>query len=232
MTTVYLIRHGETTNNLEQRCNGCRTDQPLSARGEKQAAALATYFDEHPVDTLHTSYLIRAKQTAAIAFRTDFNALNVEPDLHEVDLGEWDGTPYAEAAARYPELWAGVTENSVITHFPGGESVTEAADRIFAAFLRIARAHRGERIAIIAHEMILVLLLLRVFRQSLTDRRFMGGISNTGFDLLEIDEQGHATMKYWNYTDHLDATLWNEADYATDWERLTAEFTSGTDLPL
>ena len=232
MTTVYLIRHGETTNNLEQRCNGCRSDQLLSPRGEKQAAALATYFDEHPVDALHVSHLTRAKQTAAIAFRTDMDALTVEPDLHEVDLGEWDGTLYVEAAARYPELWAGVTQNAVVTRFPGGESVTEAADRIFGAFLRIVRAHPGKRIAIVAHEMILVLLLLRVFGQPLTERRFMGGISNTGFDLLEIDEQGHATMKCWNYTDHLDATLWNKADYATDWDRLTAEFANGTDLPL
>ena len=232
MTTVYLIRHGETANNQAHCCNGCRTNQPLNERGRAQASALATYFDEHPVHSVHASHLTRAKQTAMLAFRLDERELCVEPDLHEVDLGEWDGMPYEETAARYPELWEGVTENSVITPFPSGESVTEAADRIFSAFLRIVRAHRGERVAIVAHEMILVLLLLRVLEQPLTSRNWMGGISNTGFDLLEIDDNGHATMKCWNYTDHLDDALWNEADYATDFERLATRFANGTDLPL
>ena len=232
MTVVYLIRHGETANNQAHCCNGCKTNQPLNERGRAQASALATYFDAHPVDSVHASHLERAKQTAMLAFRQNEEGICVEPDLHEVDLGEWDGIPYKEAASRYPELWAGITENSVLTPFPGGESVTEAANRIFSAFLRIVRANRGKRVAIVAHEMILVLLLLRVLEQPLTERRFMGGISNTGFDLLEIDGNGHATMKRWNYTDHLDDTLFNEADYATDWDRLTAKFANGSTLPL
>ena len=232
MTTVYLIRHGETANNQAHCCNGCKTNQPLNERGQAQAKALSAYFSAHPVDAVHTSHLDRAKQTAMLAFSCDEGALLVEPDLHEVDLGIWDGMPYAEAAARYPELWAGVTENAVTTHFPGGESVTEAADRIYGAFLRIVRAHRGERVAIVAHEMILVLLLLRVFGQKLTERRYMGGISNTGFDLLEIDESGHATMKLWNYTDHLGAELWNKADYATNFDELADKYRDGVQLPL
>ena len=232
MTTLYLIRHGETANNQAHCCNGCRSNQPLNERGEAQARALSAYFAEHPVDAVHTSHLGRAKQTAALAFRCVESALLVEPDLHEVDLGSWDGKPYAEAATRYPELWAGVTENAVTTPFPGGESVTEAADRIYGAFLRIVRAHRGERVAIVAHEMILVLLLLRVFGQKLTERRYMGGISNTGFDLLEIDENGHATMKLWNYTDHLDTELWNKADYATNFDELADKYRDGVQLPL
>ncbi len=232
MTHVYLIRHGETANNHAHCCNGCKTNQPLNERGRAQATALTAYFRKHPVDAVHASHLDRAKQTAALAFSCDESALLVEPDLHEVDLGSWDGMPYAKAATLYPELWAGVTENAVTTPFPGGESVTEAADRIFGAFLRIVRAHRGERVAIVAHEMILVLLLLRVFNQKLTERRYMGGLSNTGFDLLEIDENGHATMKLWNCTDHLGAELWNKADYYTNFDELADKYQDGVQLPL
>lgn len=232
MTEVYLIRHGETNNNLEHRCNGCRSNQPLSARGEAQAAALATYFDAHPVDVVCVSHLHRAKQTAMLAFGLTEDTLYVESDLHEVDLGSWDGMLYTETAARYPELWAGKTEEAIRTPFPGGESVIEAADRIFGAFLRIVRANRGKRIAIVAHEMILVFLLLRIFKQPLTERGLMAGISNTGFDLLEIDECGHAEMKLWNYTEHLCEALWNKADYSTDFEGVAAKFAQGIDLPL
>ena len=98
--------------------------------------------------------------------------------------------------------------------------------------LRIVRANKGGTVAIVAHEMILVLLLLRVFNKKLTERRYMGGISNTGFDLLQIDEAGHATMQLWNYTDHLTEDLYNEADYATDFDRVAADCREGGLLPL
>lgn len=232
MTTVYLIRHGETANNKEHRCNGCRSDQPLSERGEQQAAALAAYFDVHPVDTLHVSHLTRAKQTASIAFRTDIEALNVEPDLHEVDLGLWDGMTYADCAAKYPELWYNNGRRTSLAVYPGGESAVGATERICNAFLRIVRAHRGERIAIVAHELILVLLLTHLFGWSLDRKSEMAGICNTGFHLLEIDENAHARMAVWNYDHHLTGDLWNKADYATDTERVATECAAGAKLPL
>ncbi len=232
MTTVYLIRHGETSNNKEGRCNGCRTDQPLSPRGEEQAAAHATYFGAPPVEALHVSHLTRARQTAAIAFRRDMDALCVEPDLHEVDLGLWDGMRYGDVAAQYPEIWYNNTYRTSLTVFPEGESAVGAAERIWQAFLRIVRAHRGERIAIVAHEMILVLLTQRIFGWHLDRKLEMAGICNTGFHMLTVDERSHAQMVVWNYDRHLTGDLWNKADYATDTERVAAECKDGADLPL
>ncbi len=232
MTTVYLIRHGETSNNLEHRCNGCRSDQPLSTRGEQQAAALATYFDAHPVDALHVSHLTRARQTAAIAFRTDMDALHVEPDLHEVDLGVWDGMLHTEVRERYPEEWYNSKQRASISVYPGGESSADAAERIWQAFLRIVRAHRGERIAIVAHSTILALLTLRIFDWHLDRKSEMAGISNASFHLLEIDENGHAQMACWNYTEHLPADLRNKPSYSEDVAHVAAACEKGVDLPL
>ncbi len=232
MTEVYLIRHGETANNQEHRCNGCRSDQPLSPRGEQQAAALATYFDAHPVDTLHVSHLTRAKQTAAIAFRADINTLTVEPDLREVDLGVWDGMLHAEVRERYPEEWYNSKHRASLSVYPGGERSVDAAERIFGAFLRIVRAHRGERIAIVAHSTILALLTLRIFNWHLDRKSEMAGISNASFHLLKIDENNHAQMACWNYTEHLPADLRNKPSYSDDVAHVSAECEKGTELPL
>ena len=103
MTTVYLVRHGETNNNQEHRCNGCRSDQPLSPRGVAQASALCPYFKKHPVDVVYASPLTRAKQTAMLAFDAEERALCIEPELREVDLGIWDGMLHEEARELYPE---------------------------------------------------------------------------------------------------------------------------------
>lgn len=232
MTTVYLIRHGETDNNKDGRCNGCRSDQPLSARGEQQASALASYFDAHPVDALCVSHLTRARQTAAIAFRCDMDALSVEPDLYEVDLGAWDGMLRTEARERYPEVWYNSKHRPSLAVYPDGESTVDAAERIWQAFLRILRTHRGKRIAIVAHSAILTLLTLRIFNWDLDRKYEMAGLSNTGFHVLTVDESGHAEMACWNYTAHLPTALLRKPSYSDDVTRVAAECREGADLPL
>ncbi len=232
MTTVYLVRHGQTDNNRQQRCNGCRTDQPLNAHGRAQATALTTYFDDHPVDSVHSSHLSRAKQTAMLAFRLDEDELCVEPDLHEVDLGDWDGRPFPEVRDLYPLEWYNNHYRPSLTVYPDGESTVLSLERIYEAFLRITREHRGKRIAIVAHEMILVHLMLRIFGWPLTCRDEMAGICNAGFHCLEIDDNGHVRIARLNYDKHLVGDIWNKADYSTDMARVAAECAKGADLPL
>ena len=232
MTTVYLIRHGETSNNTEGRCNGCRSNQPLSARGEAQAAALAPYFDEHPVDVVYTSPLTRAMQTAALARRCDRDALRTNEELREVDLGIWDGMLHSEAKALYPEDWYNSKHRASIAVYPGGESSVAAADRIFAAFLQIVRDNRGKRIAIAAHSTILTLLTLRLFDWHLDRKSEMAGLSNAGFHLLQIDEDGRASMQCWNYTAHLPLELRNPPSYSADVAHVADACQNGNVLPL
>ena len=232
MTTVYLIRHGETSTNVEKRCNGCRSNQPLSARGKEQATALAAYFDAHPVDVVCTSPLTRAMQTASLAFHRDGDALTVVQDLREVDLGVWDGMLHTEAQARYPEEWYNSKKRASISVYPGGESSVGAADRIYAAFLDILRTYRGKRVAIVAHSTILTLLTLRIFDWHLDRKSEMAGLSNTGFHALEIDDAGHATVTCWNNTDHLPAALWSKPSYSDDVAHVAALCKDGITLPL
>ena len=232
MTTVYLIRHGQTNNNLEGRCNSCRTDQPLNAHGRAQASALAAYFDAHPVDSVHSSHLARARETAMLAFRLDEHALHVEPDLHEVDLGDWDGRPFSEAKAMYPLQWYNNAYRPSFTVYPEGESAMLSMERIYAAFLRILREGRGKRVALVAHEMILVHLMLRIFGWPLSKRDEMAGICNTGFHCLKIDDAGRVQIALLNYDKHLTGDLWNKADYSTDTDRVATACAHGAKLPL
>ncbi len=67
ITHLYLVRHGETQANLEQRWYGA-LDAPLTVRGERQVAATAAYFartaDMLPVAAFYVSPLPRAPSTA------------------------------------------------------------------------------------------------------------------------------------------------------------------------
>ena len=63
MTTVYLVRHGQTAWNKEEIFRG-RTDIPLDETGFKQAELVGEYFRETMIHAIFSSPLARAWQTA------------------------------------------------------------------------------------------------------------------------------------------------------------------------
>ena len=65
MTTVYMVRHGETDWNRAHRMQGW-SDIPLNERGREQAAFAARALASVPLDVIYTSPLKRAEKTAEI----------------------------------------------------------------------------------------------------------------------------------------------------------------------
>ncbi len=102
MTTLYILRHGNTFDPGEVvRRIGRRTDLPLSASGRAQATALGAAFaaDDVRFDRIIASPLARAQQTAALLASRLFNdarrAPPIETDarLAEIDHGPDEGAP-------------------------------------------------------------------------------------------------------------------------------------------
>ncbi|MDB5085743.1 MAG: yhfR, partial [Bacilli bacterium] len=65
MTTVCLVRHGETDWNAEGRLQG-RQDTELNENGRKQAKLAGIHLKNEQWDAIVTSPLKRAKETAQI----------------------------------------------------------------------------------------------------------------------------------------------------------------------
>lgn len=85
---LYLVRHGETKWSLSGQYTG-RTDIPLTARGEGEAARLAPRLSEIAFAHVLTSPLQRAQQTCALAGLGA--AAVVTADLAEWDYGDYEG---------------------------------------------------------------------------------------------------------------------------------------------
>lgn len=141
---IWLLRHGATAYNEENRYQGKR-DISLSARG-LEALRKA---DIVPT-VVYISPLRRAKQTAAVLFP---EAKFVEvPDLQEMDLGTFEGRNYQEMAD--DPVYRAWVEDGCNGQTPGGESRAAFSDRIcraFAALVDAALAAGESQLVILAH---------------------------------------------------------------------------------
>ena len=148
MTTLLLVRHGETDWNRENRFQG-HADPPLNDLGRRQARELAEALAADPPAAVYTSPLRRARETAAIvADRLGLPLAEVEA-LREIDVGEWMGLTRAEVEQRYPEdfrRWIGFGQG-----WQRGETYEQLAERVVPALLALAERHRGDRVLAVTH---------------------------------------------------------------------------------
>ena len=90
MTTLLLVRHGETDWNAEGRLQG-HTDTPLNDYGRRQAAALGEDLAGDGIDAVYSSDLARARETAEIVAGRLGLPVVLEPGLREKNWGSWEG---------------------------------------------------------------------------------------------------------------------------------------------
>ena len=139
VTTLLLARHGETEWNRVGRWQGW-ADPPLNDTGWAQAHDLAAQLRGTPFDAVYSSDLRRAHETALVLAEPHGLEVVTDPDLREIDVGAWSGLTRAEIAERFPD-----------GDRPGGETREQHSVRVLAGVERIARAHPGERVLIVAH---------------------------------------------------------------------------------
>lgn len=152
MTKLVLIRHGQTDWNATGRWQG-QADPALNEVGREQARQTARELRAQKIDTLISSDLRRARETAEIIAEELGLRVVLEPRLREVNLGDWQGLYSDEIRARWPnemQLWL---EQPLAIRPPNGESIRELAERVLAAVNDIAARYADLRVGIVAHEL-------------------------------------------------------------------------------
>lgn len=100
MTTLILVRHGETDWNAQHRWQG-HSDTALNDAGREQARRLAAEFE--PVDVLYSSDLARARETAEIIAERLGLEIRLDPRLRERGFGSWEGLTTEDIEVTFPE---------------------------------------------------------------------------------------------------------------------------------
>jgi broad specificity phosphatase PhoE len=119
-------------------------DVDLSARGVRQAAAIARVLAREPLTAIYSSDLARATVGAAqiAALGPERPAPIALAELREMHLGVLERVPFREGRARAPEL-ARIGYDDLLDHrLPGGgESVRDLAARVIPCVTAIVTRH-------------------------------------------------------------------------------------------
>jgi broad specificity phosphatase PhoE len=134
VTTLLLVRHGETDWNAEGRLQG-HTDTPLNELGRRQALTLADELAGDGIEAVYSSDLARARETAEIVAGRLGLPVVLDPDLREKDWGTWEGLTGAERER--VEL--------------AGETTEAHRERTLRALRSIATGHPGGRVLVVTH---------------------------------------------------------------------------------
>lgn len=148
-TTFLLVRHGETTWGAEARFAG-REDVPLTARGRRQAQAVAARIRPLAPSVVLTSPLRRCRTTAeAIAAQVGVQVVT-EQRLNDGLLGKWTGFRASEIAQRWPAEFAAWRSDPDAPP-PGGESFTGIRERVRPLLNETVESYRGHTVALVTH---------------------------------------------------------------------------------
>jgi broad specificity phosphatase PhoE len=159
---LYVVRHGTTTMNVENRYRG-RRDIPLDAQGYQDAVDAARELSRKGLAAVYTGPLRRTIATAQIiADEARVPDLRILHGLNNVDYGAWEGMTADEAAMFDPiafELYRTAPDKAQCPH---GERLTDAQDRMIEALKLIGSRHAGESVAAVTHAVMIRLVVAKV----------------------------------------------------------------------
>lgn len=139
MTTICIVRHGETDWNAAGRLQGS-TDIPLNEKGIQQAKESGLFLKNSQWDVIITSPLKRAKRTAEIINENLHIPLVVMEEFKEKYFGDAEGMTLEERRAAYPDQL-----------YPNQEEDSKFTNRLMTGLEKINQNYKNKKVLLVAH---------------------------------------------------------------------------------
>lgn len=155
MALLVLVRHGQSSWNLENRFTG-EEDVPLTTLGQEEARSAGRKLQGHHFTQGFTSVLQRAIETMRLLLETaGYPELPVTRDraLNERNYGRLQGLNKTEVAQQYGQEQVTAWRRSYTVRPPGGESLADTAARVIPYYQKniAPLLKKGENILVVAH---------------------------------------------------------------------------------
>lgn len=154
MNKYFIVRHGESENNLlEIDCSKLENKDKfsLTEKGKKEAEPEAQKYRNF--DLIITSPFRRAKETAMIFAKTSQCEVIEDELLSEVDFGDFELCKYEKSDAFFDK------HGDESIPYPNGESLIDAQKRVNDFLEKTNQAYNDKNILIVTHGHIALFLI-------------------------------------------------------------------------
>lgn len=181
-TTIILIRHCHH-DLIDRVLVGREPNISLSAAGMRQAQRLAAVLVRRGVADIKSSPQLRARETAEPIGATLGKPVEIMAEFDEADFGAWSGRAFEQL--QNDCHWQRWNSDRETCRPPGGETMRELQSRVLGGLTHLAKAHPGQRIAVVTHA--------EPARAAVLHYR---GMSLGEFARVEIDPGSCTTLKF------------------------------------
>ncbi|WP_404409504.1 histidine phosphatase family protein [Jeotgalibacillus malaysiensis] len=188
MTSISIIRHGETDWNTEGRLQGA-TDIPINETGVLQAQQCGQFLKIGQWDVLITSPLQRAKKTAEIMNEDLHLPLVVMDEFSERYFGDAEGMTREERMAAYPDK-----------AYPNQETADMLQERILKGLQQINENYPDKNVLLVAHGAVIGAILSMLSGGEIGSRKTR--LINGGITTIDFSEDQWRIRDY-NQVEHL-----------------------------
>lgn len=198
---LFIARHGETDYNRNGLLQGRGIDAPLNQTGRYQAKKLADYLGNYQADTLISSSLKRAWQTASFYEQKTDLTIKKNRDLDEMDFGDFEGMKMNEITKELDDLQRGWAAGNITLKIPGGESPSEVFQRADYAVKKYINDSEPQIMVLFVHGRLIRILLSEWLGYGLKNMHKIEHRNGAVNHL--IYKNGAFDSVYLNKTDHL-----------------------------
>lgn len=193
MTTLHLIRHGQTDWNAIRRVQGT-SESTLTPLGESQAAAVRERWAGKQFDRVYSSDLQRTRQTTHILLDGNTAEVDYRSALREIHLGPWEGVMLDDAIRDYPEQADFFRNRPSQFSLEGAETFHQLQQRAQQAVGSIVSECEGEEVLIVSHGAFIKSLMLAYADWSLDQMWHPPELQNCGHSIV-VFENGSPSIK-------------------------------------
>ena len=194
MTTIYLVRHGITQANKENRFAG-RTDEELHADGKTQIMHVGERLKDNDISTVYCGPANRTVQSAellGVLLKVPVFPLE---ELDEIDIPHWDGLTKDEIRQKHGDEYPTWLNSPQTFSLPGCETLRQVQDRAVKGVSRLFELHSAENLLLVSH--LIVLRCLVLYYQGLEIKDFRSiKIDNGSIIRLSQDAMGRRSVSH------------------------------------
>ena len=195
---ILLVRHGQSTFNVEGRLPSQLPNVALTDEGRRQAHQAAVALAGLRLSAIVSSPLERARETAEIIARGWSLPIREDPRLMDTEMGRWAGRKISEVS-KEDATWRAFVEKP--TQPPDGvEGFEQVRARVVAAIedLRVDTTI-GEDVVVVAHADVIKLIIANYTGVPLDGARFIV-VGNASISALAFSEGQPPALLAVNWT--------------------------------